>query len=164
MASSPGADAAVLHLSSSIGEGQFLESMGNPQCRKRSLRSLAKGLHSLQYRSLAFRIQKRSGLVEKEHACITCQSSRDSQSLLLPSAEGMDWTMLKPFKPEFTQQQLHLDRSLIARLIPWHSQHQVASCGREQKLMIRVLKDQSRSVGSSDASRLWLQHAGNQSK
>ena len=164
MASAPGADAAGLHFSSSIGEGQFLESMGDPERSERLLRPSAKGLHSLQHRSLAFGVQKCRGLVEKEQACITCQGSRDGQSLLLPSAEGMDGTLLKPFKPEFSQQHLHSGGTLIGRLIPWHPQHQVASCGREQQLMIRVLKDKSRSVRCGDASRLWLQQACNQAK
>ena len=118
MASAPGADAAALHLSSSIGEGQFLESMGDPECSERLLRPSAKGLHRLQHRSLAFGVQKRRGLVEKEQACITCQGSRNGQSLFLPSAEGMDGTLLKPFKPEFSQQHLHPGTTLFDRVIP----------------------------------------------
>ena len=117
MASAPGADAAALHLSSSIGEGQFLESMGDPECSERLLRPSAKGLHRLQHRSLAFGVQKRRGLIEKEQACLTCQGPRDGQSLLLTSAEGMDGTLLKTFKLEFTQQHLHPGGTLIGRLI-----------------------------------------------
>jgi hypothetical protein len=80
----------MVHLRSTVGLIEFLQSMGNPKGGDWSCRVMAKGVDLPKGRRAGFAGQAERWVRLKEKSSVAGQGARDGQPLFLPTAEGMD--------------------------------------------------------------------------